>query len=67
MKKHMSGFTPVNYSQAGKVLVVLGLVLFILSIIKQVMMKSDPAFVVMLLGTGMMMAGGYLIKIIPSE
>jgi hypothetical protein len=66
-KKHPSGFVPVNFQLAGKILLALGIILIILKGVDYltcwVMLPND----LFLIGLALIVVSAYLIFIVPKE
>lgn len=67
MKKHMSGFVPVNFHGAGKVLFVIGvvcIVVYVLGLFVQIELITNAIFY---FGLAALILSIYLLFVVPKE
>lgn len=67
MKKHMSGFVPVNYNLAGKILLPLGILLLLTKIISYFTKWFYVTNILIFIGIGFIILSLYLIFVVPKE
>jgi len=66
-KKHSSGFVPVQFKLAGKILLPAGIVLVIIEAVDYLVGKDLIPTVVLFVGIGFIVIGLYLLIFVPRE
>jgi hypothetical protein len=64
MKKYMPGFVPVNFEQAGRILLVLGLICLALKAASLLLDWFEISAYILWLGIGSILVGLYLIFVV---
>ncbi|MBU1164196.1 hypothetical protein KKA15_01365 [Patescibacteria group bacterium] len=67
MKKHMSGFVPVNFKQVGVMLLIIGLIVILLKFFSYLTSLVEISNYVLYFGIGLMLISLYLIFVVPKE